>query len=166
MTTKAVTIPKAEKHDYTISYGNKDAPHTLVNFFDIGCSHCATFFKERFPLIKKTWIDNGQLRTVFKPYPIHQETIFFMSCCEGLTDLQKLIFFETMMETEIPSVDSMKTAMSVLRRPFRVPTSAALKEALLLKTIHEFTALPMMFFDGVILSDEDQDDLIRFLQEI
>ena len=103
---------------------------------------------------------------VFKPYPIHQETIFFMSCCEGLTDLHKLIFFETMMETETPSVDSMKTAMSVLRRPFRVPTSAALKEALLLTTIHEFTALPMMFFDGVILSDEDQDDLIRFLQEI
>lgn len=162
----SISLPTPEKHDYTISYGSKDAPHTLVSFFDMGCTHCATFFREKFPIIKKAWIENGQLRMIFKPYPIHQETLFFMSCCEGLTDIQKVILFETIMETENANADHICAAMEILHRPFKLPTSSVLKEALMLTTTHEFTALPMMFFDDWPLSDEDQDNLIHFLQEI
>ena len=165
-TTAQIVTTKPVKHDYTISYGTKEAPHTLISFFDIGCTHCATFFREKFPIIKRTWVDNQQLRVVFKPYPIHQETVLFMSCCEGLTDIQKLILFETLMETESPTTNTIQTAMEVLKCPFKMPTVSALKEALTLTTTHEFTALPMMFFDDWPLSDEDQDDLIHFLQEV
>ena len=171
ITTKASPIsarlsPAETRHDYSITYGDKTAPHELVSFFDIGCTHCATFFKEKFSIINKTWVENGQLRLVFKPYPIHQETVVFMSCCEELTAFQKLILFETLMETENPSMEALHTAMKVLKRPFKMPTSSALKEALLLTSKHQFEALPMMFFDGWPLSDDDQDDLVHFLRKV
>ena len=117
-------------------------------------------------MIKKTWVDSHHLAVVFNPYPIHQETLFFMSCCEGLVNIQKRIFFETLMEIQSPNVDSMHAAMDILKCPFKMPTASTLKEALLLTTQHQFTALPMLFFDGTPLSDDDQDNLTHFLQEV
>lgn len=153
---------------YTLTYGVKTAPHHLINFFDIGCTHCAAFFKETWPIILRRFVDTGKLRVTFSPYPIHSETILFMTCTEQLIPALHQILFEILMESDLsalPAVTVMKQCMEAFKKTVMPPSSKALKEALSLTQKHEFTALPMMFLDGKQLSDEQQDNIVHFLEE-
>lgn len=157
-----------EQRTYTLTYGSEKAPHHLINFFDIGCKHCATFFKETWPIILRYFVDTEKLRVTFSPYPIHSETVLFMTCTEKLIPIEHQILFEILMESDLsalPAVTVMKQCMEAFKKTVTPPSSKALKEALSLTQKHEFTALPMMFWDGQQLSDEQQDDIIPFLEE-
>jgi hypothetical protein len=150
----------------SIIYGAEDAPHQLVSFFEIGCSRCSTFFLEKFPIIKQAWVENHQLKAIFKPYPRRHETIAFMSCCEGLTEVQKTFLFELLMETDYPTIDSIYSLTEMLKG--QAPTSLpnVLEEAVLLTEVYQFDRLPQIFFDDWPLSEENQESLICFLNKI
>lgn len=153
---------------YTLTYGSKTAPHHLINFFDIGCAHCATFFKETWPIILRHFVDTEKLRVTFSPYPIHSETVLFMTCTEKLISIEHQILFEIIMESDLsalPAVTVIKQCMEAFKKTVAPPSSKALKEALHLTQKHEFTALPMMFLDGKELSDAEQDNIVHFLEE-
>lgn len=154
---------------YDFTYGAKTAPHHLVNFFDIGCTHCATFFKEIWPTILKHFVDTGKLRVTFSPYPIHSETVLFMTCLEKLNALEHQILFELLMESDLealPAATVITQCMETFKKVITSPSSQSLKEALFITQKHHFTALPMLFLDGKQLSDEQQDDIVNFLQEV
>ena len=159
------TRKKVQDYPYAITYGSPTAPHQLVSFFDMGCDHCADFYRDHFLTIQKKWIDTGKLCLTFKPYPVHGETLVFMACCEVLTAIERQLLFETLMEVKVFSAEVIQKCMRVLKKPFQMPTAAVLKEALVITKIHKFEALPVMFFDGEPLNDTQQDTIMNFLEE-
>lgn len=152
-------------NEYTVSYGSKKAPHKLVNYFDLGCKHCVDFYRDTFPEIRCLFCDTGKLLFVFKPYPIHQETLIYMECCEMLTCQQRQALFETLMEIDVPvSKKTIEQCMKILKRPFKMPSAHILACALQMTQMLDFTSLPVMFLNNKRLSDEKQDNLIETLQ--
>jgi len=56
---------KVEEH----SVGNQDAPITVQDISSFGCSHCATFYRDVFPELKKRYVDTGKVRFIFRDFP-------------------------------------------------------------------------------------------------
>ena len=52
--------------------GRAEAPVTVIEYYSLTCSHCADFFLETFPRIKRELIDTGKLRYVFWDFPLDQ----------------------------------------------------------------------------------------------
>jgi protein-disulfide isomerase len=53
-----------------MSLGSLNAPVTIIEYSSMTCSHCALFEQNTFPMIKSRYIDTGQVRFVFREYPI------------------------------------------------------------------------------------------------
>lgn len=159
-------IATATHEKNTIIYGDHHAPHTLTSFFDIRCQHCSSFFKEQFPIIKNAWVDNQQLKVVFKPQPLHPETLTFMSCCAELTNLQKITLLENLMEMEQPSTDTVYDTIALFQHAHRVYTPLSFPQDFRFSTTHESEQQPIMFFDNWPLYNTDVDKLVHFLQRI
>jgi protein-disulfide isomerase len=51
--------------------GKADAPLKMVEFASLSCPHCAEFFKETFPLIKKNYIDTGKIQYTYVDFPLN-----------------------------------------------------------------------------------------------
>ncbi|MEE9347855.1 MAG: thioredoxin domain-containing protein [Robiginitomaculum sp.] len=49
--------------------GEKAAPVTLIVFASVTCPHCAVWFKEDYPVIKRDYVDTDKLRLVFREFP-------------------------------------------------------------------------------------------------
>lgn len=52
--------------------GSADAKITVMEFFSLTCSHCATFQRDTFPRVKSELIDTGRIRYVFRDFPLDQ----------------------------------------------------------------------------------------------
>ena len=50
--------------------GNKDAKIEIIVFESLTCSHCASFHKEIYPILKKNFVDNDFVKIVFKSFPL------------------------------------------------------------------------------------------------
>ena len=50
--------------------GEDKAPVTMIEYASLGCSHCATFHRDTLPNIKKTYIDTGRVRLIFRDFPL------------------------------------------------------------------------------------------------
>ena len=53
-----------------IALGKPDAKITIIEYFSMTCSHCATFEIETLPELRKAWIDTGKARFVFRDFPL------------------------------------------------------------------------------------------------
>ncbi len=152
------------KHPYSVSYGSSKAKYKLVNYFDMGCTHCADFYRRIFPIIKKNFCDKGKLLFIYKPYPVHQETLFYMSCCTVLNQAQKQALFETLMELDVPlTVEVIRACMKVLKTPCPDPTTGVIRDALSVTQRCNFESLPVMFLNKNRLSDDEQNNIVPFL---
>jgi protein-disulfide isomerase len=49
--------------------GKADAPNIIIDYFSLTCPHCANFHAAVLPLLKASWIDNGQMRFIYRHYP-------------------------------------------------------------------------------------------------
>ncbi|MDQ2861877.1 MAG: DsbA family protein [Pseudomonadota bacterium] len=49
-----------------MALGNPRAPVTVIEYASVGCPHCGTWAREVFPAFRKTWIDTGKARFVFR----------------------------------------------------------------------------------------------------
>lgn len=159
-------VATATQEECTIIYGDDWAPHTLTSFFDLGCPHCSIFFKEQFPIIKNAWIDNQELKVVFKPHPLHPETLSFMSCCETLTNLQKILLLENIMNIETPNTDAICDTIALFQHAHRLYTPSATPHDLLPTTAHESPEQPSLFFDNWPLYNNDVNNLVHFLHKL
>jgi protein-disulfide isomerase len=52
------------------SFGDADAAMTVVIFSDFECPYCGEFARSTFPKVKEQFVDTGQIRFVFKHFPI------------------------------------------------------------------------------------------------
>ena len=55
--------------------GDPDAPVTIIEFASLSCPHCAAFHKERFPWLKKNFIDTGKVRFIFRDFPLNRPAL-------------------------------------------------------------------------------------------
>ncbi|HEX6385068.1 MAG TPA: thioredoxin domain-containing protein [Anaerolineae bacterium] len=56
--------------DDAYSIGDPDAPVTIVEYTDFQCPYCSRHFHQTLPLLKENFIDTGQVRYVFKDFPL------------------------------------------------------------------------------------------------
>ena len=54
------------------SLGRADAPVTVVEFSDYECPFCQRFFATALPALKKDYVETGNVRYVFRDYPLDQ----------------------------------------------------------------------------------------------
>ena len=52
------------------SLGRADAPVTVIKYASLTCPYCRKFHLETFPLLKKRYIDTGQMRFILREFPI------------------------------------------------------------------------------------------------
>lgn len=52
------------------SLGDPNAPVTIVEYSDFECPFCSRFATGAYPLIKSKYVDSGQVRIIFKDYPL------------------------------------------------------------------------------------------------
>ncbi|MCI0431407.1 MAG: DsbA family protein [Rhodospirillales bacterium] len=50
--------------------GSADAPVTIIEYASLTCPHCASFHRETLPKLKSDWIDTGQVRLVYRDFPL------------------------------------------------------------------------------------------------
>lgn len=55
--------------------GSADAPHEIIEYASLSCPHCAAFHNESLPDIKSRFIDTGQVRLVFRDFPLDQPAL-------------------------------------------------------------------------------------------
>ncbi|MEA3238450.1 MAG: thioredoxin domain-containing protein [Candidatus Bipolaricaulota bacterium] len=51
--------------------GNTDAPVTIIEFTDFTCPYCSKFTTETLPRIEAAYIDTGNAKLYFLPFPVH-----------------------------------------------------------------------------------------------
>jgi len=50
--------------------GNENAKITIIAYESLTCSHCASFHKEVYPILKKEFIDTGLVKIEFRHFPL------------------------------------------------------------------------------------------------
>jgi protein-disulfide isomerase len=68
--TEQPNIPIKISTDDDPIIGNPNAPITIVEFSDFQCPFCARFHIETLPLIMDEYINKGQVKLVFRDFPI------------------------------------------------------------------------------------------------
>lgn len=53
-----------------LAIGNPNAPITIIEYASMTCSHCADFHNNIFPIIKQNHIETGEVRFIFREFPI------------------------------------------------------------------------------------------------
>ncbi len=51
--------------------GSPDAPVTIIEYSEYLCPFCRSFVLETFPRIEEGYIDTGQVKLVFRDFPVH-----------------------------------------------------------------------------------------------
>lgn len=62
----AATPPAAEGD---MALGSEDAPVTIIEYFSLTCSHCATFHRNTFGDLREAYVDTGKVRFVVRDFP-------------------------------------------------------------------------------------------------
>lgn len=52
-----------------IVLGQADAPVTIVEYSSLTCPHCGAFHRDTLPKLKEQYIDSGQVKIYFRPFP-------------------------------------------------------------------------------------------------
>jgi protein-disulfide isomerase len=55
--------------------GHADAPVTIIEYASMTCPHCATFHNDVLPVLKERYIDKGQVRLVFREFPLEDRAM-------------------------------------------------------------------------------------------
>jgi protein-disulfide isomerase len=64
-----------ENPDNCIIEGADDAPVTIVEISDYGCTHCRTFYMETEPLLKEQYVSTGDVRFINVPFALNTTTV-------------------------------------------------------------------------------------------
>lgn len=60
--------PRREGEDVVL--GKADAPVVLIEYASLTCPHCARFHNEVLPKLKAQFIDNGQVKLIYRDFPL------------------------------------------------------------------------------------------------
>jgi protein-disulfide isomerase len=85
-----------------MSIGQDTAKVTVIEYASASCPHCAAFYKDTFPALKKDYIDTGKIKFVFREFPHNDAALaaFMVARCSPKEKYFPLvdIFFTTQEE--------------------------------------------------------------------
>jgi protein-disulfide isomerase len=97
-TPQATTEPLIPLDDDPI-LGSPDAPVTMIEYSEYLCPYCRRFVLETLPLIEERYIDTGQVKLVFRDFPVHGQGAIAMAMvaeCAGdqgkFWEMHKVLF--------------------------------------------------------------------------
>ncbi len=61
--------------DFDKVLGPDDAPVTIIEYASFTCPHCANFHTQTMPALKERFIDTGQVRFVFRDFPLNEPAL-------------------------------------------------------------------------------------------
>lgn len=127
---------------YLIAYGNPSAPIKVVEYYSLSCPKCLESIKKDFPELKKNYIASKNVFWIFHPHPADRLTLQAMICFEQLSDEEKRIFWEVVVENIEKPTDGcfiMQTAMEAFGKPIpHLSETKFLKETPSFKTAFTF----------------------------
>ncbi len=67
-----------------MAVGSPDAPVEIIEYASLTCPHCANFRTNTYPLMRERFVDNGQVRMIFREFPLDQLAIagFMLARCD------------------------------------------------------------------------------------
>ena len=71
-TTTATTAPPGDQRKSERTLGDPAAKVTVLEFFSLTCTHCATFARVTMPDVEKELIAPGKVRFVYRDFPLDQ----------------------------------------------------------------------------------------------
>jgi len=83
-----------------ISDGNEDAKIKIYAYQSLTCSHCATFHKKIYPLLKKDFIDTGILKIYFKHFPLDLAALNAAKVLQCIGKKNRISFLDHLYETQ------------------------------------------------------------------
>jgi protein-disulfide isomerase len=101
---QAETAPDLSKLAVPPAYGEKPegldtAKVTIIEYASASCPHCAHFYKEVYPVLKKDYIDTGKVRFLFREFPHNDAALgaFMIAHCAAPEKYFPLlnVFFNT-----------------------------------------------------------------------
>ncbi|WP_420547728.1 DsbA family protein [Curvivirga sp.] len=69
---KAKEVDTTDYGDDARIFGDPNAPVTVLEFASMTCGHCGAFHNEKWPELKKKYVDTGMVKFVFKDFPFDQ----------------------------------------------------------------------------------------------
>lgn len=110
--------------DYHVSFGSKQAPIEIIQYYSLSCPHCVSLFRNDFFDIKKKYIDTGKIRFTFHPIPMDLTTLQLLCCLHELDLKEKQVLLSVIFEEldlENPEVTTLllKHAMEILKKPIK-----------------------------------------------
>ena len=112
--TKQPSIPIKISIDNDPIIGNPNAPITIIEFSDFQCPFCARFHVETLPSIMDEYINDGQVKLVFRDFPIqsiHPNALPASVAAECANEQKKFkemhdVLFENQKEWSNQSIDN------------------------------------------------------------
>jgi protein-disulfide isomerase len=71
----ATRAARADVRDDELFIGAADAPVTVIEYASLTCGHCAAFHAETLPLLKERYVEPGQVRMVYRDFPLNQAAL-------------------------------------------------------------------------------------------
>ncbi|MEQ8193897.1 MAG: DsbA family protein [Rhodospirillales bacterium] len=65
----AAALPSVEEAMKDRVMGNPDAPVTIIEYSSLTCPHCMAFHRDTLPELKKTYIDTGKVKLIYRDFP-------------------------------------------------------------------------------------------------
>lgn len=167
----ALHAPPAEGE---MALGPENAKVVVVEYASASCPHCAEFYKETFPALKKEYIDTGKIRFIFREFPHNQEALaaFMLARCAPKDKYFPLIdmFFEqqdTWLQAPLEGLQKIAQLAGMTKEAF----DACLKNEAVAKGILEVrdkagkdfgvTGVPTFFINGELVKGETSIEEFR-----
>lgn len=78
--------------------GNATAPVTVIEYFSLGCSHCAHFHKEILPDVVKKYVATGKLKIMFRDFPLNGLSLKAAQLTQCMPEDRYFPFVKTLFE--------------------------------------------------------------------
>ncbi len=72
---KPVSAENMDVRPGDMMFGQVSAPITMIEYYSLNCPHCAEFHKLVFPVLKTKYIDSGQIRFIFRDFPLNWSAV-------------------------------------------------------------------------------------------
>jgi protein-disulfide isomerase len=97
---RAQSLPPIEAMLAERSLGKADAPVTVIEYFSLTCSHCASFHRETLPRVKSDLIDAGKLRLVMNDFPLDQPGLLAAMIARALPADRHAAFIDVLLRSQ------------------------------------------------------------------
>ncbi len=149
---------------YQISYGDNSAPIKITEYFSFSCPKCLKSFQNDFKVIQEKYIKTHQVQWTFHLNPADLLTLQAMVCLDKLSQQEKVIFFEVIIENldELSQGSGlMQITMQTLGKPIpNLDDIEALKKHPLFLTAYNYLKqpgivqeLPTIEINGTVYDD-------------